>query len=60
MRRKYIKTVNRIKCRGKEKKTVQDSEDFSKAMLGPSVLQPGVQIVQSLPPPSCINCLARS
>lgn len=47
----------RIKCRDKEEKILQDTEAFSKAMLGPSVLWPGVQIAQSLPPPSFIICI---
>lgn len=53
-----METVKVIMCRDKEEKTLQDPEAFSKPMLGPSVLQPGVQIAQSLPP-GCISCLAR-
>lgn len=54
-----METVKVIKCMDKEEKTLQDPEAFSKAMLGPSVLRPGVQIAQPLPPPSCISCLVR-
>jgi len=53
-----METVKVIKCRDKEEKTLKNPEAFSKAMLGPSVLPPGVQIAQSLPLPSCISCLA--
>lgn len=57
---KYIEAEKVSKCRDRGKNDPAISWGFLKAMLGPSVLWPGVQIAQSLPPAGCTCCFSQA